>query len=97
MLPVKNIALVLKELKDMGFNYWIPRTNKIKWSNENVTWLLEMPLNQSQQHYGKWRNVHCQGDLNFEQALEDILLELILILQRDVTDDLRSPLFSGTL
>ena len=97
MLPVKNIALVLKELKDMGFNYWIPRTNKIKWSNENVTWLLEMLLNQSQQHYGKWRNVHCQGDLNFEQALEDILLELILILQRDVTDDLRSPLFSGTL
>lgn len=54
-----------------------------------------MLLNQSQQHYGEWRNVHCQGNLNFEQALENILLELILILQRDVTDDLRSPLFSG--
>lgn len=81
----------------MGFTCEYLEPIRWKWSNTNVTWYLEMLLNKRQWHDGKWRIIHCPRNLNFDQALEDILLELILILLRDVIDALRIPLLSETL
>lgn len=95
---IKKIALVTKKLKVMGFTYEYLELIRWSWSNISVTLFLEMLLNESQRHCGQWRNAHGQRNLNFEQGLEGILLaNIILYLLNDVTDDLRSPLLSGTL
>lgn len=81
----------------MGFTCEYLELIRQKWSNKYVRWFLEMLLNQRQWHYEKRRNIHFQQNLNFEQALEDIFLETNPNFAKDVTNDLRIPLFSETL
>lgn len=42
---------------------------RCKWSYKLVTWFLEMLLNQKTVALWRWRNVHRERNLNFEQTL----------------------------